>query len=44
MRIRVIILEPEWTEISIRTGVVGLWKKDISKQFHEFIEERLVKK
>jgi hypothetical protein len=44
MRIRVTILEPERTEVSIRTGVVGLWKKDISKQFHEFIEERLVKK
>ena len=44
MTIKVIIQEPEWTEVSIRTGFVGLWKKDISRQFHEFIEERLVKK
>lgn len=44
MTIRVIIHEPEWTEVSVRTGVVGLWKKDISKQFHEFIAERLLKK
>ncbi len=44
MRIKVTIQNPEWTEVSIRTGAVGLWKKDISKQFHEFIEERLVKK
>ena len=28
----------------VRTGAVGLWKKEISKQFHEFIEERLANK
>ncbi len=44
MTIRVIIQKPEWTEVSVRTGVVGLWKKDISKQFHEFVAERLIKK
>ena len=44
MTIRVIIQKPEWTEVSVRTGVVGLWKKDISKQFHDFIAERLIKK
>ena len=30
MTIRVIIQKPEWTEVSIRTGFTGLWKKDIS--------------
>ena len=44
MTIKVTILEPDWTEVGVRTGVVGLWKKDISKQFHKFVEERLVSK
>ena len=43
MTIKVTILEPKWTEVSVRTGVVGLWKKDISEQFHKFVEERLIK-
>jgi hypothetical protein len=41
MTIGVSIIDSNWTEVSVRTGVVGLWKKEISKQFHEFIEERL---
>jgi hypothetical protein len=41
MTIGVTIIDSNWTEVSVRTGVVGLWKKDISRQFHEFIEERL---
>ena len=43
MKIGIEILNPDWTEVSVRTGFVGLWKKDISKQFHEFLEERLKK-
>ncbi|MEJ2170835.1 MAG: DUF3568 family protein [Desulfobacterales bacterium] len=39
--IDVSILSMDWTQVSVRTGVVGYWKKDISQQFHEFIAERL---
>ena len=39
--IRVSIISIDWTEVSVRTGVVGFWKKDISQQFHEFIAERI---
>ncbi len=31
----------ESTQISIRTGVFGYWKREVSQQFHEFIAERL---
>lgn len=34
------IISIDWTQVSVRTGVVGYWKKDISRQFHEFIAER----
>ena len=44
MTIRVTILEPGRTEVSVRTGTIGLWKKDISEQYHKFIEERLAEK
>ena len=44
MRINVTILERDWTEVGVRTGTVGFWKKDISKQFHKFVEERLISK
>jgi hypothetical protein len=33
----------EWTQISVRTGVVGYWKRAVSQQFHDFIAERLKK-
>ena len=39
--IKVAIESIEWTQVSVRTGVVGYWKKDVSQQFHEFIAERL---
>ena len=39
--IDIAIISVDWTEVSVRTGVVGFWKKDISQQFHEFIEERI---
>ena len=41
--IEVSILHVDWTQVSVRTGVVGYWKKDISEQFQEFIAERLKK-
>ena len=44
MTVKITILEPEWTEVAVRTGAVGLWKKDISEQFHKFVEERLFEK
>ena len=43
MTIKVTILEPKRTEVSVRTGWLGLWKKDISEQFHKFVEERILK-
>jgi hypothetical protein len=33
----------ESTQISIRTGVFGYWKREVSQQLHEFIAERLEK-
>jgi len=41
MTISVRIIDPEWTEVSVRTGHIGVWKKEISEQFHEFIAERI---
>ena len=41
--IEVSIISSVWTQVSVRTGVVGYMKKDISQQFHEFIAERLKK-
>jgi hypothetical protein len=39
--IEVSIISVDSTQVSVRTGVVGYWKKDISQQFHEFIAERI---
>jgi len=41
MIVKVRIIEPEWTEVSVRTGYVGVWKKEISEQFHGFIADRI---
>ena len=41
MTITVRIIDPEWTEVTVRTGHIGVWKKTISEQFHEFVAERL---
>ena len=41
MTITVRVIDPEWTEISVRTGHIGVWKKEISEQFHEFVAERI---
>jgi hypothetical protein len=41
--IEVAIESIEWTQVSVRTGVVGYWKRGVSEQFHDFIAERLEK-
>jgi len=41
--IQVSIVGVELTEVSVRTGVIGYRKKEISRQFHEFIAERMAK-
>lgn len=41
--IDVSIISLDETRVSVRTGVVGYWKKDISRQFQEFIAERIGK-
>ncbi len=41
MTITVKIIDPEWTEVAVRTGHIGVWKKGISEQFHEFVAERI---
>lgn len=41
--IKVAIESIERTQISVRTGGVGYWKRDVSQQFHDFIAERLEK-
>lgn len=43
MTVKVRIIDPNWTEVSVRTGFSGVWKKEISAQFHEFIAERIKK-
>ena len=39
--IQVAIESIEWTRVSVRTGEVGYWKREVSQQFHDFIAERL---
>jgi hypothetical protein len=39
--IEVSIISIDSTRVSVRTGVVGYWKKNISQQFHTFIAERI---
>lgn len=43
MTVRVRISSLEWTEVSVRTGVFGVWKREVSEQFHKFVAERLKK-
>jgi hypothetical protein len=39
--IKVKIIGLDVTEVSVRTGVVGYWNKDLSAKFQEYIAERL---
>ena len=41
LTVRISIIDPEWTEVSVRTGHIGVWKRQISEQFHKFIAERI---
>lgn len=42
MTLKITIVGLDVTEVSVRTGVVGYWNRDLSQQFHEFITRRLV--
>jgi hypothetical protein len=42
MTLKITIIGLDVTEVSVRTGVVGYWNRDLSQQFHEFITRRLV--
>jgi hypothetical protein len=42
MTLKITIVGLDVTELSVRTGVVGYWNRDLSQQFHEFISRRLV--
>lgn len=39
--VKVKIAGPEWTQVSVRTGFVGVWKRELSEQFHEYVAKRL---
>lgn len=39
--VKVKIEGPDWTRVSVRTGYVGLWRKELSEQFHEYVARRL---
>jgi len=41
MTIKVKIIGLDVTEVSVRTGVVGYWNRDLSENFQEYIAERL---
>jgi hypothetical protein len=39
--LKITIVGLDVTEVSVRTGVVGYWNRDLSQQFHDFISRRL---
>ena len=39
--LKVKIIGLDLTEVSVRTGVVGYWNRELSTQFQEFIAQRL---
>jgi hypothetical protein len=41
MTIKITIVGLDVTEVSVRTGLVGYWNRDLSQQFHDFISRRL---
>jgi hypothetical protein len=41
MALKIKIIGLDVTEVSVRTGVVGYWNRDLSQQFQEFISQRL---
>jgi len=42
MTLKVTIIGLDATEVSVRTGMVGYWNRDLSEQFHDFISRRLL--
>jgi uncharacterized protein YceK len=42
MTLKITIVGLDVTEVSVRTGLVGYWNRDLSQQFHDFILRRLV--
>lgn len=42
MTIKLDIVGLDVTEVSVRTGMVGYWNRDLSQQFHDFISRRLL--
>ena len=42
--VNITMLGPNITEVSVRTGVVGLWDKKISELIHAHIAKRLLSK
>jgi hypothetical protein len=41
MTLKIKIIGLDLTEVSVRTGMVGYWNRDLSEQFHEFLARRL---
>lgn len=41
MTLKIRIIGLDVTEVSVRTGMVGYWNRDLSQQFQEFISQRL---
>jgi hypothetical protein len=41
MTVKVGIVGVDLTEVSVRTGLVGYWDRDLSMQFQEFLARRL---
>jgi uncharacterized protein YceK len=41
MTLKITIVGLDVTEVSVRTGRVGFWNRDLSEQFHDFISQRL---
>lgn len=41
MTLKIKIIGLDVTEVSVRTGVVGYWNRDLSQQFQDFISQRL---
>ncbi len=39
--IKVVMIAPEITEVSIRSGIVGMWDKKVSELIHASIAQRL---
>jgi hypothetical protein len=42
MTLKVKIIGLNLTQVSIRTGVVGYWNRDLSRQFQEWVAQRLM--